>query len=199
MEKVFPNEKPAFLFDDIERSTHTAISADAYRALKAEHGRLEKRLENTNSEFKKFCGEKDAIESERDSLKAMVDKMGTLGTRTESTYQNIIAALLDYIVGNLPNIEKHPSFPSEAKLIETIDDHSQGYKGFPKAICPESSPKPRKPCSTPSSSAIAFPTTAIAVLSWSRDITIGKHVQQLLWRRKHGYRNPEISRCQGPY
>lgn len=36
MEKAFPNDKPAFLFDDIERSTHTAISADAYRGPKSE-------------------------------------------------------------------------------------------------------------------------------------------------------------------
>jgi len=41
MEKAFPNEKPAFLFDDIERSTHMAISADAYRVLKDEHDKLE--------------------------------------------------------------------------------------------------------------------------------------------------------------
>jgi len=45
MEKAFPNEKPAFLFDDIERSSHTAISADAYRALKAEHDKPLQRRE----------------------------------------------------------------------------------------------------------------------------------------------------------
>lgn len=73
MEKAFPNEKPAFLFDDIERSSHTAISADAYRALKAEHDKLERRLENANSEFKKLRQEKEAIESERNSLKSIVE------------------------------------------------------------------------------------------------------------------------------
>jgi len=133
MEKAFPNEKPAFLFDDIERSSHTAISADAYRALKAEHDKLEKRLENAKSEFKKLHEEKDGIERERDSLKAMVEKMGAPGERAESTYQNIIAALLDYIAGNLPGIETHPSFTSESKLIEAIDDHYRGYGGLSKS------------------------------------------------------------------
>jgi hypothetical protein len=75
MEKAFPNEKPAFLFDDIERNSHTAISADAYRVLKAEHDKLEKRLENTKSEFKNLRQEKEAIESERDSLKSIVDML----------------------------------------------------------------------------------------------------------------------------
>ncbi len=130
MEKAFPNEKPAFLFDDIERSSHTAISADAYRGLKAEHDTLKKRLENAKSEYKKLRDEKDAIESERNSLKATVDKMGAPGERAETTYQNIIAALLDFIAGKLPGIEKHPSFTSEAKLIEAIASHYRGYSGL---------------------------------------------------------------------
>jgi len=131
--REFPSDKPAFLFDEIERSTHTAISADAYRALKAEHDKLEKRLENAKAEFKKLRDEKDAIKSERDSLKAMVDKMGAPGERAETTYQNMIAALLDCIAGNLPGIEKHPSFASESKLIEAIDDHYRGYGGLSKS------------------------------------------------------------------
>lgn len=130
MEKAFPNEKPSFLFDDIERSSHTAISADAYRALKAEKERLKMRLKNAKTEFSKLRGEKNTIESERDSLKAAVDKMGLPSERAEATYQNIIAALLDCIAGNLPGIEKHPSFSSEAKLIEAIDRHFDGYSGL---------------------------------------------------------------------
>lgn len=55
MEKTFPNEKPEFLFDDIERSSHTAISADAYRALKADHDKLEKRLENAKQKLLGIC------------------------------------------------------------------------------------------------------------------------------------------------
>jgi hypothetical protein len=133
MEEAFPNEKPAFLFDDIERSSHTAISADAYRSLEAERDKLEKRLERAKSKLKKLRDEKDAIESERDSLIAMVDKMGAPGERAESTYQNIIAALLDCVAGNLPGIEKHPSFPKESKLIEAIDDHFRGYGGLSKS------------------------------------------------------------------
>jgi len=56
-----------------------------------------------------------------------------MSSRSETTYQNIIAALLDCIAGNLPGIEKHPSFPSEAKLIEEIDHHFVGYSGLSKS------------------------------------------------------------------
>jgi len=133
MEKAFPNEKPAFLFDDIERNTHSAISADAYRALKAERDNLQKRIDKATETYKELRQGKESIEAERDSLKAMVEKIGTPGERAETTYQNIIAALLDCIAGNLPDIEKHPSFPSEAKLIEIIDEHFSGYGGLSKS------------------------------------------------------------------
>lgn len=75
MEKEFPNEKPAFLFDDIERSSHTAISTDAYRSLKAEHDKLKMRLGNAKSEYKKLRQEKDEVESERSSLKSKLSSL----------------------------------------------------------------------------------------------------------------------------
>lgn len=56
-----------------------------------------------------------------------------MSPRSETTYQNIIAALLDCIAGNLPSIDSHPSFPSEAKLIETIDHYFDGYSGLSKS------------------------------------------------------------------
>lgn len=133
IEKAFPNEKPAFLFDDIERNTHSAISADAYRSLKAERDALQKRIDKATESYRTLRQHKESIEAERDSLKAMVDNFGTPGERAETTYQNIIAALLDCIAGNLPDIEKHPSFPSEAKLIDAIDDHFRGYSGLSKS------------------------------------------------------------------
>ncbi len=144
MEKAFPNEKPAFLFDDIEQNTHTAISADAYRALKADRDAQKKRIDKATESFRELRQEKETIEAERDSLKAMVDKSGMPGDRAETTYQNIIAALLDYIAGKLPGVEKHPSFASEAKLIEAIDDHFRGYAGLSKSNLSRKFPEAKK-------------------------------------------------------
>ncbi len=144
MEKAFPNEKPAFLFDDIERNTHSAISADAYRALKAERDALQKRIENATESYKKLRQEKESIETERDSLKTKVENLGVPGERAESTYQNIIAALLDCIAGSLPNIEKHPSFESEAKLIDAIEAHYRGYGGLSKSNLSRKFPEAKK-------------------------------------------------------
>jgi hypothetical protein len=53
-----------------------------------------------------------------------------LGTRAETTYQNIIAALLDCIAGKVPNVGKHPSFKDETQLIKIIDEHYDGIDGL---------------------------------------------------------------------
>ncbi len=151
LKKAFPNEKPAFLFDDIEQSTHPAISTDAYWALKAEHEKLKVRLENAKSEYKKLREEKEALDAERNSFKdivdklnAKVDKLGVPGERAESTYQNIIAALLDCIGGNLPGVQKHPSFASEARLIEVIEDYFRGYGGLTKSTLSRKFPEAKR-------------------------------------------------------
>jgi hypothetical protein len=68
--------------------------------------------------------------AERDSLREKVRKAGVPDGRSETTYLNIIAALLECISGSLPKVEKHPSFASEAKLIEAIAANFQGYNGL---------------------------------------------------------------------
>lgn len=75
MEKAFPNEKPAFLFDDIEQNSHSSISAESYRALKAERDTLLKRLDHGIEEFKKIRDDKTSVEAERDALKIIADKV----------------------------------------------------------------------------------------------------------------------------
>ncbi len=50
--------------------------------------------------------------------------------RERTTLLNTIAALLEIIAGEAPGVQKHPSFESEAKLIEAIAKHYQGYDGL---------------------------------------------------------------------
>ena len=133
LENAFPNEKPAFLFDDIEQNSHTSISADSYRALKADRDGLQKRMENATEAYRTLRKEKESIEAERDSLRNIVKNQGEPGERAEATYQNIIAALLDCIAGNLPGAVPHPAFPNEANLIDSIADHYAGFSGLSKS------------------------------------------------------------------
>ncbi|MCG9125178.1 hypothetical protein LH460_10960 [Laribacter hongkongensis] len=138
--KISPTERPAFLFDEIERDTHAAISADSYRALKATLNAKEQKLAAANERIRELNDAKNAVEAERNALRAIVENLGRqaksteqVDDRSETSYQHMEAALLDCIAGNLPNIEKHPSFESEAKLIDKIDDFYRGYRGLSKS------------------------------------------------------------------
>lgn len=61
----------------------------------------------------------------------IADNEETPLTKSErTTYQNIIVSLLDYIRGNVPLAEKHPSFTSESDMIAAIEKHFKGYQGL---------------------------------------------------------------------
>ncbi len=45
--REFPSDKHVFLFDAIERKTHAAINADAFRALQADRDALKARIDKT--------------------------------------------------------------------------------------------------------------------------------------------------------
>lgn len=54
----------------------------------------------------------------------------SLSETEKKTYQNIIVALLDYIKGDVPQVEKHQSFTSEADMIASIEKHFKSYQGL---------------------------------------------------------------------
>jgi hypothetical protein len=53
-----------------------------------------------------------------------------LNPRAESSYQRIIAALLNYLQGQVPGVDAHPSFTNESDLIEELARVFKGYEGL---------------------------------------------------------------------
>lgn len=128
--KEFPGEKPAFLFDEIERASHPAISADSYRALLAERDTHKRRAENHSDDVRRLVEERDAIASERDSLRAMIDKKSPPGGRAETTYLNIIGGLLGLLIGKSPAGNPQSVFESQASIISAMLAHHSGKPGI---------------------------------------------------------------------
>lgn len=94
MAKHYPDQKPAFLFDEVERNTHSSFNADTFRALQADRDSLKVRIEKATDVYRNITQELGTIKGERDSLSAMVDKVMT--TTERNTLLTIIAALCDY-------------------------------------------------------------------------------------------------------
>ncbi|MGZ8927958.1 MAG: hypothetical protein ACXW03_05825 [Methylobacter sp.] len=128
--REFPNEKPAFLFDEIERSTHTAINAETFRTLQADRDALATRLEKAKKAYRNLQQEYDAIKGERDSLKTIVEKMAAPGERAETTYLNIIGGLLGLMLGKSPAGKQQSVFDNQAAIISALLGHYEGKRGI---------------------------------------------------------------------
>ena len=100
MTKHYPDKKPKFLFDDVERTTHAAINADSFKVLQVDRDALKVRIDKGLELYQALRQDRDRIEGERASLAAMVEKMNTPGARAETTYLNIIGGLLGLMLGS---------------------------------------------------------------------------------------------------
>ncbi len=101
MQRRYPDQKPEFLFDVIERTTHAAINADSFLALQVERDALKARIEKATDVYKALKSEKDAVVRERDEcsesnkrLSALVESAEKqLSTNERNTLLVLIAAL----------------------------------------------------------------------------------------------------------
>lgn len=130
MQRRYPDQKPAFLFDEVERTTHSAINADTFRALQADRDGLKARIDKAEEWAKTIIAEKNALLGERDSLRAMVEKMNAPGERAETTYLNIIGAMLALMLGKSPAGKPQSVFDNQAAIITTLLGHYEGKPGI---------------------------------------------------------------------
>lgn len=133
MAEHYPDQKPAFLFDEIERSTHSRITAVAWHALQAERDALKARIEKAEEWARGAIAERNRLTSQIEKITAEAAKANAPSPRSEAAYLNIIGALLDVITGRVPGFEKHPDIENETKLIEVIEHHFQGFNGLSKS------------------------------------------------------------------
>lgn len=130
MAQHYPDQKPEFLFDETERRTHAAINADSYRSLQADRDAARAELEKAKEWAAKIVSERDSLLGERDSLRAMVDRMGSPGDRSETTYLNIIGGLVGLLLGKSPAGRPQSVFDSQASIISAMLARYSGVSGI---------------------------------------------------------------------
>ncbi len=128
--ETFPNNKPPFLFDELERKTHKAIDADSYRSLQADRDALRTENEKMRLLVSKLTSERDSLRGENNSLKAMVEKNNQPGVRSETTYLNIIGGLLGLMLSNSPNGKPQSVFINQAAIISALLGHYPNKPGI---------------------------------------------------------------------
>jgi len=68
-------------------------------------------------------------------------KYKTIDPRSETTYLHTIAALYAFIVGDFPEVDKHPSFENQSQLIDKIDQYYSEYNGLKERTLYNTIPK----------------------------------------------------------
>jgi hypothetical protein len=84
MEVEFPNEKPEFLFDDIERNSHSEITLEAYQALLADRDALKLRVEKAKTAYTGLRNEKIIVENKLIEVTKQRDKLAQIKTPKNS-------------------------------------------------------------------------------------------------------------------
>ena len=92
--REFPADKPPFLFDEVERSTHSAINADAFKALQAEREALKVKLNQAEELAIEITAERERLLADYEALRSTVDK--NLVWSEKNSLLTIIAGLCYY-------------------------------------------------------------------------------------------------------
>lgn len=128
--KEFPGSKPDFLFDELERKSHTAINTDTYHSLQADRDALCTENEKLRSLNLERTSERDALREENYSLRERVEKNNQPSLRSETTYLNIIGGLLDLMLSNSPSGKPQSVFSNQSAIISVLVAHHPNKPGI---------------------------------------------------------------------
>ncbi|MDX9717799.1 MAG: ATP-binding protein [Thauera sp.] len=120
MTRFYPGQKPAFLFDDIERQRHPVITIEAVQALLVDREALRSQLADHQKE----------IEDLRKEIKRQGPSERVLLPRSETTYLNIVGGLLTLLLGKSPTGTPYSSFETMEAVISALIAHHEGRPGI---------------------------------------------------------------------
>ena len=128
MAHYYPDQKPSFLFDAIERRWHTAISIDTVQTLLADRTALKIRLGDFSQAYKKLRDEYAVLQREHSQLASRL--AADLSPRGERTYLNIIGALVSLLFTRTPAGHAYSVFQSQESVINALKAHFGDRQGI---------------------------------------------------------------------
>ncbi|MDR6610534.1 hypothetical protein [Pseudomonas synxantha] len=114
MTQNYPDQRPCFLFDELEQQLHSAIDIGTIQALLLQVKTLRAQLDNG---------------SRSQQFKPAECKPQLL-SRAESTYLNIIGGLLTLLLGQSPGGVRYSSFKNLESVISALIAHHSGRPGI---------------------------------------------------------------------
>lgn len=130
MTQFYPGERPAFLFDGIERALHPAVSLNTLNVLLADREAARLQVAELARLNEVLHAKHEALAREQDKRAAENEQARAPGTRSETTYLNIIGGLLTLLLGKSPSGTAYSSFRSMDAVISALLAHHEGRPGL---------------------------------------------------------------------
>jgi hypothetical protein len=125
--KNFPDDKPEFLFDKVERSAHSSITTKAFQALQVELIAKDLKLNDAKECVQNITKERDELKAERDKQQSFLKKrkkdLEPIHPRSETTYLNTIGAMLKLMLSSSPAGKKHSVYDNQAAIVDALLSH----------------------------------------------------------------------------
>jgi len=130
MAHYYPGEKPAFLFDEVERALHPAANLEAVSVLLADREAIKSRLAECLNRYGTLHAEYEALVKTHAHCTASAQPANEPGPRSESTYLNIIGGLLALLLGTSPGGVPYSSFRNTEAVVSALLAHHNGRPGI---------------------------------------------------------------------
>lgn len=130
MSHFYPDQKPEFLFDDVERSLHAAVSVEAIQALLTNRTVLIQQLAHRNEEWEALKTRFQKLQHDQETQIQTAAKQSLPGPRSEATYLCIVGGLLGLLLGQSPSGKRFSSFASMESVIDALVAHHPGHPGM---------------------------------------------------------------------
>lgn len=130
MSHFYPDQKPEFLFDELERNLHAAISVEAIQVLLTNRTVLMQQLADRNDAWKTLQAKFQILEHELETQLQAETKKNIPGPRSEATYLSIVGGLLGLLLGQSPSGKPYSSFVSMESVVDALVAHHDGWPGM---------------------------------------------------------------------
>ncbi|SFT71187.1 hypothetical protein [Paraburkholderia aspalathi] len=130
MTRFYPDQRPAFLFDTLERHLHPSLSVELVQTLLAEQELLKTQLARHERAWESLVAEHEALNAAHTARAAADQQKVDAHPRSESTYLSIVGGLLNLMLGKSPGGTPYSSFHNTESVISALVAHYQGQPGI---------------------------------------------------------------------
>ncbi|SRR5258707_3136294 len=130
MVRFYPDQRPPFLFDTIERHFHPAVSVDVVQTLLADREALKVHLAERANAWNLLHAQYQELSVKHETHLTEAKHTRELDPRSESTYLSIVGGLLTLLLGKSPGGVPYSSFQTTESVISALIAHHDGRPGI---------------------------------------------------------------------